>query len=277
MEDSSRPEATFYLGDSSESVSSAEQGQQRLRTPVEVHSSTGSGVEDSVSEGEVALPAGVEEKVEQRDTSEEVDERKVNREPEKCDDSEEILDFKENYCEEQILESEARSQGAVEVVCTENPIISQSDEVHVPHVKADEQGEPDEQKGRREETPLGSEGHDEVDSGEGKQEVDFTATRDTSEKGSCSEESIEKISDEETDDSVQDADSFGKMPPEDDTCRVEEVEVEVEASSRSISGPRCPVEEQHHPAPADLQSALSGPRKSVDLSSAAASGGPAEN
>ncbi|XP_030611415.1 sorting nexin-11 [Archocentrus centrarchus] len=288
LEDSCRPEATFYLGDSSESVSSAEQVQQRIQTPVEVHSSAGSGFEDSVSEGEVVLPPGDEEKLEQRDSNE-ADERKINSEPEKCDNSVEILDFKENYCKEQVLENDARCQEAVEDVCTENPVISEG----VLDVRADEQTEPGDQKGdesgRREETALESEIHDEAlevnsvpavendgDDAEGKQEVDFAATRDESDEGSkescslpSSDESIVKVSDEEADDPIQVADSFAKMSPEDDTRWAE-----VEASSRSTT-----VAEQHLSAQEDedLQYILSSPSKSADLSSAATSGDMTEN
>lgn len=290
LEDSSRPEATFYLGDSSESVSSAEQVQQRIQTPVEVHSSTGSGFEDSVSEWEVVLSPGDEEKVAQRDSNEEAEERKINSEPEKCDNSEKILDFKENYCEELVLERDARSQEAVEDVCTENPVISEGDTVHVLDVKADEQTEPGgDESGRREETLLESEIHDEAhevnsvpavendgDDAEGKQEVDFAATRDESDEGgkdSCSlpssDESIVKVSDEEADDSIQVEDGFAKMSPEDDTRRAE-----AEASSRSttVASPHLSAQEDE-----DLQYILGSPSKSAGLGSAATSGDLAEN
>ncbi|XP_070783543.1 sorting nexin-11 [Enoplosus armatus] len=249
VEDCGPTEATFFLGDSQddpESLSLAEQTQQRscqIQTPVDVHSSVGTGFEAS---------CGVDSEVVQTDqleTSGVANIEKVNFEPETCVDSVAILDFKD---------SDARSQEEVlEDVCSEkqvlgNHVISEvnglehvdSTEGHVEDVgcleefkNSDGQQEPDnedsdasESKG---ETPLESETHEEthnvhsvpeVESGDHdtvqqmdqvEQEVDLVRTKDESDEDShslpSSNESIAKVSDEEsicdeTEDSIRAAD-----------------------------------------------------------------------
>ncbi|CAI5658203.1 unnamed protein product [Oreochromis niloticus] len=299
-EDSGLSEATFYLGDSPESLSSAEQIQQRLQTPVEVYSFTGIGFEDSVIEGEIVLPPGEEEKVELQESNEDAYKGKVNCEPEKCDDSEKILDFKENNCDEHILGSDARSQEAMEDICTENPVISEVNEVHVLEVNTDDQTS--DKAGGNEETPLESEISDEAhmvngvsaaeqdgDDPEDTQEVDFAGNKDESDEGDTvssslpsSNESIVKVSDEESvceeaDDSIQVANDFVKTPPKDATRWSD-----VEASSRNIMDLQVngyPEEKRHLSAQEDddLQYTLSDLSKSADLNSPVTAGDLTEN
>lgn len=264
---------------------------------MEVHTFTGIGFEDSVIDGKIVLPPGEEEKVELQESNEDAHEGKDNCEPEKCDDSEKILDFKENNCDEHILGSDARSQEAMENICTENPVISEVNEVHVLEVNADDQK--GNKAGGNEEMLLKSEISDEAhmlngvsaveQDGDDTQEVDFAGNKDESDEGDTvssslpsSNDSIVKVSDEESvceeaDDSIQVANDFVKTPPEDATRWSD-----VEASSRNIMDLQVngyPDEKLHLSAQEDedLQYTLSDLSKSADLNSAVTAGDLTEN
>lgn len=264
---------------------------------MEVHTFTGIGFEDGVIDGKIVLPPGEEEKVELQESNEDAYEGKVNCEPEKCDDSEKILDFKENNCDEHILGSDARSQEAMEDVCTENPVISEVNEVHVLEVNADDQK--GDKAGGNEETLLESEISDEAhmvngvsaveQDGDDTQEVDFAGNKDESDEGDTvssslpsSNDSIVKVSDEESvceeaDDSIQVANDFVKTPPEDATRWSD-----VEASSRNIMDLQVneyPDEKLHLSAQEDedLQYTLSDLSKPADVNSAVTAGDLTEN
>nr|XP_020460375.1 sorting nexin-11 [Monopterus albus]XP_020460376.1 sorting nexin-11 [Monopterus albus] len=178
---------TFFLGDDQdepESLSLAEQNQKmscRIQTPVEVHS--------PMEEKESIMTLDTEEKTvaqsegNQLDSPGEAKTEKVICEPGKCVNAVATLDFKDNDSEEQVVESEARSQeefleGCSERQVLENHVITEvncrknvdSSKGHMADVKSlkdpeisDRQRQPDSDEcGSTEETPLQSQVHDET-------------------------------------------------------------------------------------------------------------------
>ncbi|XP_049915708.1 sorting nexin-11 [Epinephelus moara] len=246
---------------------------------------------------------------EKAESSEEAKIEKFDCEPEKCVNSVVILDFKE-----QGPESEAGSQQELlDVVCSEKQVLEihaisevnghdhvVSSEVHAEDVScpeefksSDGQKEPDDEKSdeseSKEETTLESEIHEEdiveqMDQVE--QEVDVVRTKDDSNEDShsSSNESIVKVSDEEsvcdeTEDSFQAANGYMKTSPEEVTHWSE-----VEVSSRNILDLHmngCPVEKQDISAQEDEDvqyiTDISDFSKSLDLNSTVTGGDLTEN
>uniref|UniRef100_UPI0037E7AEE5 sorting nexin-11 n=1 Tax=Semicossyphus pulcher TaxID=241346 RepID=UPI0037E7AEE5 len=245
VEDCCPGEASFFVGDSPyESLSLAEQTQQRsclIQTPVEVHSPIGTGFEEvsvvTFDTEEKTVPhSDTEEKDDHEERSEEADLEKAN-EPEKCENSVETLDFKD--------EDVGSQEGALEDVCAgkqvlENHVISEDNclefvggtEGHVADVScpeelrhSDGQEEPGNEESdeleSKDEMPLepeiqtdtcnehsvpevenSSDSIVQTDQEEAEQEVDLIRTKDESDEESrslpSSNESIVKVSDEES-------------------------------------------------------------------------------
>ncbi|KAM6963498.1 sorting nexin-11 [Tautogolabrus adspersus] len=241
VEDCNPGEASFFLGDSPhEGLSLSEQNQPRsfpIQTPVEVHSPMGTGFEDEGvvtlhTEEETDLCPVTDEKAEQSESP--VEENIVTFEPEKCVNSEAVLDFKVSdvdslkgiqedvSSEKQVLENHVISEengvefvGGIELQIADETC---QEELKSSDGQKDQDDDKSDEQEQQEETPHEAEVHEDTpdedsvqnvedsaeqtDQEKAGEEVDLVRTKEESDEESCSLQSsngsIIKVSDEES-------------------------------------------------------------------------------
>ncbi|XP_060884667.1 sorting nexin-11 [Labrus mixtus] len=256
VDDCNPEEASFFVGDSPhEGLSVSDQDQPRsfpIQTPVEVHSPMeDEGVVTLHTEEEADHCPVTDEKADQSESPFEED--IVTSEPEKCVNSEAVLDFKvcdvgsqEGVQEDQVLENHVISEdhGVESVGGIELQVADEicQEELKSSDGQKDQDDDNSEEQEQQEETPLEPEvlkdtpnehsvqnvddNAEQTDQEKAGQEVDLVGTKEESDEESCSlpssNGSIIKVSDEEsvcdeTEDSAQEANGFMKALPEDNT------------------------------------------------------------
>ncbi|XP_020505489.3 sorting nexin-11 [Labrus bergylta] len=256
VDDCNPEEASFFVGDSPhEGLSVSDQDQPRsfpIQTPVEVHSPMeDEGVVTLHTDEEADHSPVTDEKAEQSESP--VEENVVSSEPEKCVNSEAVLDFKvcdvgsqEGIQEDQVLENHVISEdhGVESVGGIELQVADEicQEELKSSEGQKDQDDDKSDEQEQQEETPLEPEvlqdtpnehsvqnvddNAEPTDQEKAGQEVDLVGTKEESDEESCSlpssNGSIIKVSDEEsvcdeTEDSAQEANGFMKALHEDNT------------------------------------------------------------